>query len=147
MWVCGTACIRSVLAWTSWRRWLIRMWPGSSPHTPPWCFSPRCWQGLHWQCPWNSSSHSGGKSSPGFSRLGPRGSRGLRPTKGTGGRPEREQHSLAQPGPCCLLPHLQTSRLLPDLKARLCSPALTGLTSVSAGPSFPSFLLCTGCRL
>lgn len=75
---------------------------------------PQVLQGLHWQCPWNSPSHSGGKSSPGFSWLGPRGSRGLRPTEGTGGRPE-DPRSLAQPGSRCLLP--LTARLLPDLEA------------------------------
>lgn len=45
MWVCGTTHIRSVLVWTSWRRWLIQTWPRSSPHPPPWCFSPRCCRG------------------------------------------------------------------------------------------------------
>lgn len=101
------------MVWIAWRRWLIQMWPGSSPHSPPWCFSPRCCRGSTGSAPGTVPPIQ--VASPALASPGcPRGSRGLRPTEGTGGRPE-DPRSLAQPGSRCLLP--LTARLLPDLEA------------------------------
>lgn len=145
MWVGGTTYIRSVLVWTSWRRWLIQTWPGSSPHTPPCCFSPRCCRGSNGSAPGTVSPiqvASSALASPGRALEAPGGSG---PLKGqvTGQNeihtrwPSLDPIASSHPPPGCCL----TSKSLS------CSSTLTGLTSVSAGPSVPPSLLCTGPRL